>query len=46
MEGVERTNVVMVCLNQWTGFIPYNPHTMDMDKGRNCYSCGVFGHLE
>jgi len=23
----------------------YNPYVMEIDQGRNCYSCGSFGHL-
>jgi len=42
IEGVERTNAVIVCPNQQTGFIPY---VMDVDRERNCYSCEGFGHL-
>ena len=46
MKRVERTNMVMIYLNQWTGFAPYNPYTMDMDRNnRNYYNCGKFRHL-
>jgi len=46
MEGVERTNEVMVCPQQRVGFAQWNPYTMEVDKSnRNCYSCGDFGHL-
>ena len=46
MEGVERTNMVMVCSNQRTEFAQYNLYAIDMDQeNRNCYSCGKFGHL-
>jgi len=46
MEGAERTNVMMVNLNQWVEFVlRCNPYTMDVDKRRNCFNCGGFGHL-
>jgi len=45
MEGVERTNVVMVCPNQEVGFVQCNPYAIEVDRRRNCYSCGGFGHL-
>jgi len=32
MEGVERTNVVMVCSNQRAGFAQYNLYAMDVNK--------------
>jgi len=47
MEGVERTNVVMVRgPGQGIGAPPRkNPYAMEVDRGRNCYACGGFGHL-
>jgi len=46
MEGVERTNIVIVCLNQRAGFAQYNSYAINVDRGnRNCYSHGGFGHL-
>jgi len=47
MEGVERTNAVMVNPQQRAGFPPRNSYAMDVDKreNRNCYTCGGFGHL-
>ena len=46
MEGVERTNIVMVYPNQRAEFSQQNPYAMDVDKGnRNCYNCREFGHL-
>ena len=47
MEGIERTNAVMMCSQQITGFAQRNPYAMDIDRRerRNCYSCGGFGHL-
>ena len=38
-------NVVMVHPNQRAEFVQHNLYTMDVDRGRNCYSCGEFGHL-
>jgi len=46
MEEVERTKVVMVHPQQRTGFAQRNPYAIDVDKERNCYSCGEFGHME
>ena len=45
MEGVERMNVV-VMRGQGAG-VPqrWDPFTMDIDRGRNCYACGGFGHM-
>ena len=31
IEGVERTNVVIVSPNQRAGFAQHNPYTMDVD---------------
>jgi len=46
MEGVERTNTVIVNLNQQIGFAPRQDlYTIDVNRGRNCYSCGEFGHI-
>ena len=47
MEGVERTEAVMVHPQQRVEFAQRNFYTMDMDrkKRRNCYSCGDFEHL-
>ena len=46
MEGIERTNAVMVCPNQRIRFVQHNSYTMEVDKGnRNCYNCGGFGYL-
>ena len=47
MEGVERTNAVVV-RGQGAGVPPrWDPFAMDMDidRGRNCYACGDFGHM-
>ena len=47
MERVERTNKVIVCLNQQAGFVPQQDlYTMEVDQeNRNCYNCRGFGHL-
>jgi len=47
MEGVERTNAVVVRgQGQGAGVPPRrDPFAMDIDRGRNCYACGGFGHM-
>jgi len=47
MEEVERTNAVMVRgPGQGIGVPPRrDPYAMEVDKGRNCYACGGFGHM-
>ena len=46
IEGVERTNTVIVCPSQRAEFTQYNPYAMAIDRrNRNCYNCGGFGHL-
>jgi len=45
MEGVERTNAVIVQLQQRTGLAQCNPYAMEVDRERNCYTCGGFGHM-
>jgi len=51
MEGVERTNAVVVRgsgqgAGQSMGAPPRrDPFAMDIDRGRNCYACGGFGHM-
>ena len=49
MEGVERTNVVVVRgqgQGQSAGVPPRrDPFAMEVDRGRNCYACGGFGHM-
>jgi len=47
MEGVERTNAVVVRgAGQGAGVPPRrDPFAMEMDRGRNCYACGGFGHM-
>ena len=45
MEGVERTNAVVI-RGQGAGVPPRrDPFAMDIDHGRNCYACGGFGHM-
>ena len=51
MEGVERTNVVVVRglgqgMGQNAGVPPRkNTFAMEVDWERNCYACGGFGHM-
>ena len=49
MEGVERTNVVVV-RGQEVGpsmgvSLRWDPYAIEVDWGRNCYACGGFGHM-
>ena len=49
MEGVERTNAVVVRgqgIKQGVGAPPRrDPFAMEIDRGRNCFACGGFGHM-
>jgi len=47
MKGVEKTNAVVVRgQGQGTGVPPRrDPYAMEVDRGRNCYACGGFGHM-
>ena len=51
MEGVERTNVVVVReagaeIGQSRGTSSrQDPFAMEVDQGWNCYACGGFGHM-
>jgi len=47
MEGIERMNAVVVRgQGQGTGIPPrWDPFTMEVDRGRNCFACGGFGHM-
>jgi len=45
MKGVERMNVVMIYSQQKEGVAQRNPYAMEVDRGRNCYSCSRFGHI-
>jgi len=42
---VERTDVVMVLPQQKVRFAQRNPYTMDVNRERNYYTCGGFGHM-
>jgi len=45
MEGIERTNAVVV-RGQGAGVPPrWDLFAMDIDCGRNCYACGGFRHM-
>ena len=47
MEGVERTNTVVVRgQGQGVGIpLRWDPFVMEIDRGRNCFACGDFGHM-
>jgi len=47
MEGVERTNAVMVRgPGQGMGAPPRrDSYAIEVDRGRNCYACGEFGYM-
>ena len=47
MEGIERMNaVVLRGQGQGAGIPPrQDPFAMDIDRGRNCYAYGGFGHM-
>jgi len=47
MEGIERTNAVVVRrLGQGVEVPPRrDPYAIEIDRGRNCYACGGFGHM-
>ena len=47
IEGIKRTNVVVVRGAEQSVGVPLrrNPYTMEIDQGRNCYTCGGFGHM-
>ena len=49
MEGIERTNAVIVReQGQGQGVevsLRWDPYAMEIDRGRNCYACGGFGHM-
>ena len=45
MEGIERTNAVVV-RGQGAGTPPRrDPFAMEVDRGRTCFACGGFGHM-
>jgi len=47
MEGVEKTNTVVIRgQGQGVGVFPRrDPYAMEVDRRRNCYACGGFGHM-
>ena len=47
MEGIERMNAVVVRgQGQGAGIPPRrDPFAMEVDRGRNCFACGGFGHI-
>jgi len=47
MEGVKRTNAVVVRGAGQGARVPprRDPFAMEIDRGRNCYACGGFGHM-
>jgi len=49
IEEVERTNMIVVREQgpgQGVGVPPrQDPYAMKVDRGRNCYACGGFGHM-
>jgi len=51
MKRIERTNVVVVRgqrqgVGQGVGaLLRRDPYAMEVDRGRNCYACGDFGHM-
>jgi len=46
MEGVERTNTVVVRgQGQGIGVSRRDFYAMEVDRERNCYTCGGFGHM-
>ena len=47
MEGVERMNMVVVRGSGQSAGVPprQDPYAMEIDRGRNCYACGGFGHM-
>ena len=47
MEGVERTNAVVISGQGQSMGVPLrrDPYAMEVDRGRNCYACGGFGHM-
>ena len=47
MEGIERMNVVMVRGPGQGMGVPSKRdlYVIEVDRGRNCYACGGFGHM-
>ena len=51
MEEIERTNAIVVrrlgagAGQNVGGPLRRDPFAMDINRGRNCYTCGGFGHM-
>ena len=48
MEGVEKMNVVVMReqkQEQAIGPPRRDPYAREINRGRNCYACGGFGHI-
>jgi len=45
IEEVERADTVIVRPQQRVGVIQRSPYAMNIDRGRNCYTCGGFEHM-
>jgi len=46
MEDVERTNMIVVReQEQEMGMSRRDPYAMEVDREKNCYACGGFGHM-
>jgi len=47
IEGVERINMVVVRGQGQSAEVHprRDPYAMEVDRGRNCYACGGFGHM-
>jgi len=49
IERIKKTNIVVIrnSLQRQGGRkgIRRDPYVMDVNRGRNCYNCGEFGHL-
>ena len=45
MEGVERTNTVVVQRSGMGAPPRRDSYAMEIDQGRNCYAYGGFGHM-
>jgi len=45
MEGVERMNAVIMRGPEQGAPPRRDPYAMEVDRGRNCYTCRGFGHI-
>jgi len=45
IEGVERMNVVMSYPFQREEIAQRNPYAIEVDRGRNCYTCSRFRYM-